>query len=71
LFNFARVRTLRSSLSIEFLLCCVTELTAGAIAREVIEDVLDAMFPAEKAAADILAVLLDGVDMALRSRGIN
>lgn len=45
-------------------------MTAGATAIEVIEDILDVMFPAEKAAADILTVLLDNVDAAVRSRGM-
>lgn len=47
-----------------------TEMTPQAVANEVIENILDSMFPAEKAAADALSVLLDSVDKVIKSRGI-
>jgi len=37
-------------------------VTAESVVQEVVDDILDAMFPAEKAASDFLSELLDNVD---------
>jgi hypothetical protein len=60
-----------TNLTSKYVLIFLIEMTASAIAREVIEDILDVIFPAEQAAAGILTVLLDNVDITIKSRGTN
>ena len=44
-------------------------MPAEVVAAEIIKEILDGMFPAEKAASDFLSALLDNVDSSIVAKG--
>ena len=54
---------------IDQMVCIPIGLAARTMATKILEDVLDVIFPAEKAASEIVSTLLDRVNEAIQSKG--